>query len=120
MTKQEMWDQLNIYEFPGIVPDDVRDWFRKDPNDDNLAEALAQICNRVGMLHHAINEYRDDWLDAVYYDWSELEEELLQECFKRIKVGGEQLDNTIGWHYQIMPFMKAHGYRSGSGWWIRE
>lgn len=25
-----------------------------------------------------------------------------------------------GYHPVIVPFMEAHGYRDGSGWWIEE
>ncbi len=119
MTKEELWEKLNIYEFPGIRPDDVREWFQDNPDDASLAEALAQICNRVGMMHHAINEYDDFWLDAAFCDWAELEEELVQECQNRLKKRG-LLPAVDGWHYRIRPFMEEHGYRDRSGWWKKD
>ena len=118
MTKEEMWDRLNTYKFPCIRPNEVREWLHENPDDASLAEALAQICNRVGILLAESSESDDYWLDVVFYDWNELEEELVQECLSRLRARGE-LSNVAGWHYQILPFMEAHGYRDGHSWWIK-
>ena len=114
-----MWDRLNTYEFPCIRTDIVREWFKENQDDDSLAEALAQVCNCVGALHHSINESDDPWLKYVFYDWYELEEELVQECLERLTDRGKMPD-VLGWHYQIRSFMEEHGYRDGCGWWIRK
>lgn len=118
MTKEEMWDRLNTREFPCIRPDDVREWFHENPDDDSLAEALAQVCNRVAILCAESSESNDQWLEAVFYDWDELEEELVQECLFRLNERGRLLD-VKGYHFQMRPFMEEHGYRDGRGWWIK-
>ena len=114
-----MWDRLNTYEFPSIRPDVVREWFRENPDDNSLAEALAQVCNCVGKLRTLSTEDYDYWLEYAYFDWDELREELTMECLARMKARG-QLLNVKGYHYQIQPFMEEHGYRDGHGWWIKD
>ncbi len=119
MTKEELWDRLNTCEFPCIRPDVVREWFRDNPDDESLAEALAQVCNRVGILCAESSESNDHWLDYTFYDWNELEGELVQECLSRLKTRGG-LPDMQGYQNQMKPFMEAHGYRDGHGWWIRD
>lgn len=114
-----MWDRLNTYEFPCIRPDVVRAWVRENPDDESLAEALAQVCNRVGVLCAESSESDGHWLEAVFYDWDELEEELVQECLSRLKAKG-RLPNLQGYHFQMKPFMEEHGFRNGRGWWIKD
>lgn len=104
---------------PCIRAEEVRAWFHDNPSDESLAEALAQVCNRVGVFRHECDENNDKWLDYFFLEWSDLEEELLKECFARLEKKGA-LPNVEGWHYKILPFMRENGYRDGSGWWIKE
>ena len=118
MTKEEMWDRLNTYQFPSIRPDDVREWFSENQDDESLAEVLAQVCNRTACLMAESSESDDPWLEVIFYDWDELEEELLQECLTRLKEKG-MLQDAEGRYGQIKPFMEKYGYRNGNGWWIK-
>ena len=61
----------------------------------------------------------DLWLDYTFYDWDELEGELVQECLSRLRTR-DILPDVQGYHNQMKPFMAAHGYRDGHGWWIRD
>ena len=119
MTKEEMWDRLNTYEFPCIRPETVWTWFSENPDNNSLAEVLAQVCNCVGKLRALSSESDDPWLEYFYQAWDELEDKLVSECIARLKERG-QFPNVHGRHYQIRPFMEEHGYRDGHGWWIED
>ena len=97
MTKEEMWDRLNTVGFPCIRPDVVREWFREDPDDDRLAEALAQVCNRVGILCAESAESNDRWLEYIFCDWDELEGSVVARLADDVRVGivGQKVELTI-------------------------
>ena len=71
------------------------------------------------MFMHQVDDGSDPWMEYVFYDWVELEEELVTICIQRLKQRGQLMD-VAGWHYQILPFMVAHGYRDGRSWWIKD
>lgn len=114
-----MWERLNTYPFPCVKAEEVRAWFHENHSDESLAEALAQVSNRVSIFLHECDESNDKWLDYFFYDWEELLDDLLKECFVRLSLKG-QPPKIQGWHYKILPFMQEHGYRDGNGWWIKE
>lgn len=114
-----MWNRLNTYPFPCIMVEDVRTWFHENPSDESLAEALAQVCNRVSAFLHECDESDDKWLDYFFLEWADFEEDLLNECFARLEKK-DMLPDVEGWHFKILPFMQENGDRDGSGWWIKE
>ena len=101
------------------MAEDVRTWFHENPSDESLAEALAQVCNRVSAFLHECDESDDKWLDYFFLEWADFEEELLNECFARLEKK-DMLPDVEGWHFKILPFMQENGDRDGSGWWIKE
>ena len=119
LGKEDMWDRHNSYPFPNIRAEEVLAWFYENPSDESLAEALAQVCNRVSSLLHECDNSEDIWIDYFFYDWAEIEEALVNECQKRLEKNGN-LPIVDGWFYRILPFMQEHGYRDGNGWWIKE
>jgi len=65
----------------------------------------------------------DPWLYEAYDRWYEIEEELIRlirAALEKENSEGKAAHTltNIGTYYMAKPFMEAHGYRAGSGWWI--
>ena len=118
MTKEELWQRLNTYEFPHLRPDDVRDWLGENASDDALAEAAAQIANRVQMLRPGVATGKDPLVKEAFGGWEELEEELCEGVFTRLRAL-KALAESGDTRSRLLPFMESHGWRSDGGWWLR-
>lgn len=93
--------------------EDVLDWIDRHSSDQAIADMMAQVHNHVGNLGHEYSE--DDCDDETFESWSAVEEKLREIIFER---EGISLIKGVGWHYQVAPYMEAHGYRDGSGLWV--
>lgn len=99
-------------ERPAWSPCDVRDWVKNHAASQALADMLAQVWNHVGDLCHDADEGCRS--SAVLEEWSGLLEELMARAARGLDVE----PGSTPWAQLIAPFMAAHGYRGGSGWWI--
>lgn len=94
---------------------DVLDWIDKHHGDQSIADMMAQVHNHVGGMGH---EYCDDNCDdETFNSWCAVETKLRDAIFEREGISSIE---GVGWHNQIESYMKAHGYRDGSGWWISD
>lgn len=48
--------------FVGFMPTDLRAWIKDNHTDLDLATALAEVNNHVGLLGHELDEVNDPWL----------------------------------------------------------
>ena len=114
---------LTFEPFLGFMPDDLRSWLLAHHEDSDLAAALAEVHNHVGLLGHELDEVDDNWLFYAFDAWWELEKELYDliiTSMRQTNLRGEtnyNLDQK-GLHYLVEPFMEKNGYCDGSGWWI--
>lgn len=122
-----------LFEAPleGYTPDDIRQWLEeRHKTDVAVAEAMASVGQKVGWLHHEINDPDNNEATIAKYEeeydgWWSLEKELVAEIILRLekqnaKQGTSYRTTGNGWHYIIEPFMNQNGYRDGAGWWIKE
>ena len=93
--------------------EDVLEWISAHDNDQALADMMAQVHNHVGLWGHEYGEAECD--DDSFEDWWRLETKLRDIIFDRMGIKSKE---GAGFHYQIEPFMEAHGYRDGTGWWV--
>lgn len=115
---------LTTEPFVGFMPSDLRVWLTGHNSDTDLACALAEVNDHVGLLGHELGEVEDRWLLYAYEAWWEVELELYDLIFdsmKRSNQLGETEYNLTqeGLYYRVKPFMERNGYRDGSGWWIK-
>lgn len=116
---------LTTEPFVGFMPADLHAWLKEHSSDLDLAEALAEVHNHVGILGHELDEDDDPWLIYAYEAWWEIEKELYElivASMRRSNRHGETAYNLEqpGLHWLVKPFMEKNGFRDGTGWWIRE
>jgi hypothetical protein len=115
---------LTSEPFVGFMPSDLRVWLTDHNSDIDLACALAEVNDHVGLLGHELDEVEDRWLLYAYEVWWEVELELYDLIFdsmKRSNQRGETKYNLTqeGLYYRVKPFMERNGYQDGSGWWVK-
>lgn len=115
---------LTTEPFVGFMPSDLRAWLADHNTDTDLASALAEVNDHVGLLGHELDEVEDRWLLYAYEAWWEVELELYDLIFdsmKRSNQRGETEYNLTqeGLYYRVKPFMERNGYRDGAGWWVK-
>lgn len=124
MGNDEATESLEIMDIPkntmfmyghkldGWTAEEVRNWLSQHKKDQPLADMAAQVMNHMGELDHASST--DSFESDIYEQWSSLEKDVVDEILKRTGT-----PNTgIAWRDAIAPFMEAHGYRDGKGWWV--
>ena len=104
--------------FVGFMPDDVREWLQAHTSEHELAVAFAHVDNKVSQLMHACQDEDDYWADYSFEKWYDLLKELEGRIRSILKERNGLLSSKNGIRCIIVPFMLAHGYRDGSGWWI--
>ena len=115
---------LTTEPFVGFMPADLRAWITEHSSDQNLAMALAEVHNRVGILGHELDETDDHWLIYAYEAWWEVEKELYDLIVASMRHSNQQgktnynLSQT-GLHWLVKPFMEKNGFRDGTGWWVQ-
>ena len=115
---------LTTEPFVGFMPSDLRVWLTDHNSDADLACALAEVNDHVGLLGHELDEAEDRWLLYAFEAWWEVELELYDLIFdsmKRSNQRGETKYNLTqeGLCYRVKPFMERNGYQDGSGWWVK-
>ena len=110
--------------FVGFMPLDLRAWLADHNTDKDLASALAEVNDHVGLLGHELDEVDDPWLIYAFEAWWEIELELYDLIFGSMKRSNQRGEtdynlNQEGLYYRVKPFMERNGYRDGSGWWIK-
>ena len=106
------------------MPSDLRVWLTGHNSDADLACALAEVNNRVGLLGHELDELEDRWLLFAYEAWWEVELELYDLIFASMKASNQRVETEYnlaqeGLYYRVKPFMERNGFQDGSGWWIK-
>ena len=114
---------LTTDPFVGYMPADLRNWIAANQSDPDLALALAEVHNHVGILGHELDETDDHWLIYAYEAWWEVENELydlITASMRRSNQQGETVYNLSqpGLHWLVKPFMEKNGFRDGTGWWV--
>lgn len=115
---------LTTEPFVGFMPADLRAWITEHSSDQNLAMALAEVHNHVGILGHELDETDDHWLIYAYEAWWEVEKELYDLIVASMCHSNQQgktnynLSQT-GLHWLVKPFMEKNGFRDGTGWWVQ-
>ena len=112
----------------GFMPDDIRQWLSDHDNEHGLAVATARVHNKVGWLHHDLNDPDIPYtleIRAVFDEWYSFEKELYERIITilRAENASGKANHTItekGLHYVILPFMERNGFRDGSGWWVEK
>ena len=106
------------------MPADLRAWITEHSSDQNLAMALAEVHNHVGILGHELDETDEHWLIYAYEAWWEVEKELYDLIVASMRHSNQQgktnynLSQT-GLHWLVKPFMEKNGFRDGTGWWVQ-
>ena len=115
---------LTTEPFVGFMPADLRAWITEHSSDQNLAMALAEVHNHVGILGHELDETDDHWLIYAYEAWWEVEKELYDLIVASMRHSNQQgktnynLSQT-GLHWLVKPFMEKSGFQDGTGWWVQ-
>lgn len=115
---------LTTEPFVGFMPADLRAWITEHSSDQNLAMALAEVHNHVGILGHELDETDDHWLIYAYEVWWEVEKELYDLIVASMRHSNQQgktnynLSQT-GLHWLVKPFMEKNGFWDGTGWWVQ-
>lgn len=114
---------LTTDPFVGFMPADLRDWITMHNTDPDLALALAEVHNHVGILGHELDEMDDHWLLYAFEAWWEVEKELYDLIVASMRHSNQQGKTTYnlsqpGLHWLVKPFMEKNGFRDGTGWWV--
>ena len=115
---------LTTEPFVGFMPADLRAWITEHSSDQNLAMALAEVHNHVGILGHELDETDDHWIIYAYVAWWEVEKELYDLIVASMRHSNQQgktnynLSQT-GLHWLVKPFMEKNGFRDGTGWRVQ-
>ena len=114
---------LTAEPFVGFMPVDLYAWVNEHSSDRDIAVALAEVHNHVGILGHDLDEVDDQWLIYTYEAWWEIEKrlyELILASMRRSNQHGETAYNLeqSGLHWRVKPFMEKNGFQDGNGWWI--
>lgn len=115
---------LTTEPFVGFMPADLRAWITEHGSDTDLAMALAEVHNHVGILGHELDDIDDHWLIYAYEAWREVEKELydlITASMQRSNQQGETAYNLSqpGLHWLVKPFMEKNGFQDGTGWWVQ-
>ena len=115
---------LTTEPFVGFMPTDLRAWIAEHSSDPDLAVALAEVHNHVGILGHELDDVDDHWLIYAYEAWWDVEKELYDliiASMRRSNRRGETDYNLSqsGLHWLVKPFMERNGFRDGTGWWVQ-
>lgn len=115
---------LTTEPFVGFMPSDLRIWLADHNTDTDLASALAEVNDHVGLLGHELDEVEDRWLLYAFESWWEVELELYDLIFDSMEQSNQRGETEYnlsqeGLYYRVKPFMERNGYRDGSGWWIK-
>lgn len=94
-------------------PNEIEAWLQEHSCDQALADMCSKVSNHMGMLHHAYDD--GECTEDLYESWDSAETGIIEEILARMDGSTPQAD---GRHYKIEPFMVAHGYRDGGGWWV--
>lgn len=115
---------LTTEPFVGFMPGDLRVWLSTNNRDLDLAIALAEVNNHVGLLGHELDETDDPWLLYAYEAWWEFELELYDLIFTSMELSNQRGEtvynlNQDGLYRRVAPFMERNGFQDGAGWWIK-
>lgn len=115
---------LTTDPFVGFMPIDLQKWIKVHHADPDLATALAEVNNHVGILGHELDEVDDLWLVYAYESWYEIELELYDLIFKSMKESNQRGEtrynlNQEGLYRRVAPFMERNGFQDGAGWWVK-
>lgn len=115
---------LTTAPFVGFMPTDLRAWIKDNHTDPDLATALAEVNNRVGLLGHELDEADDPWLVYAFEAWYEIESELYDLIFESMRESNQRGEtsynlNQEGLHHRVAPFMERNGFQDGAGWWVK-
>lgn len=115
---------LTTAPFVGFMPTDLRVWIQNNHADPDLATALAEVNNHVGLLGHELDEVDDPWLVYAFEAWYEIELELYDLIFESMRKSNQRGEtsynlNQEGLYYRVAPFMERNGFLDGAGWWMK-
>lgn len=115
---------LTSAPFVGFMPADLQAWLKCHHTDLDLATALAEVNNHVGLLGHELGEVDDPWLDYAFEVWYELELELYDLIIESMRQSNQRGEtsyniNREGLYYRVAPFMERNGFQDGAGWWVK-
>lgn len=115
---------LTTDPFVGFMPADLKAWVKSHHADPELATALAEVNNHVGLLGHELDEVDDPWLVYAFEDWYELELELYELIFNSMRQSNQRGETNYnldkeGLYYRVAPFMEKNGFQDGAGWWVK-
>lgn len=105
--------------FVGFFPQDLLQWLKTEITDDQLAEAYTIVHNHCSTIMMFSTD-NDPWEDQAFYDWWDVEDEIIAIITKRMKETGISFPEGRGTHYLVAPFMEAHGYRDSYGTWHKK
>ena len=105
--------------FEGFIPQDLFQWLKSDVTDKQLAEAYAIVSSHCSTL--MIFKADDDpWGDQAFYDWWDVEDEIISMIIDRSKKAGLPIPEKAGTHYLVTPFMNKQGFKDCSCGWRKE
>jgi len=115
---------LTAAPFVGFMPKDLQEWIKNNHTDPDLATALAEVNNHVGLLGHELDEVDDPWLVYAFDAWYEIELELYDLIFESMRKSNQRSEtdynlNQEGLYYRVKPFMEKNGFQDGAGWWVK-
>ena len=90
----------------------------------DLAELLAEVGKKTGILGHELDEFDDPWLLYAFEEWWDLEKEIYAKIVSSMERSNERGEtdydlSTPGLRYLVKPFMERNGFQDGAGWWIK-
>ena len=115
---------LTTDPFVGFMPADLQSWIKCHSTDPDLALALAEVNNHVGLLGHELDDVDDPWLAYAFESWYELELELYDLIFESMRQSNQRGETNYnlsqeGIYYRVKPFMEKNGFQDGAGWWVK-
>lgn len=115
---------LTTSPFVGFMPADLQEWLKSHHADSDLATALAEVNNHVGLLGHELDEVNDPWLIYAFEAWYEIELELYDLIFESMRESNQRGETSYSLsqeslYYRVAPFMEKNGFQDGAGWWVK-
>lgn len=110
----------------GYSPTDIRQWLQENGHTDAaIAEAMAAVGQKVGWLHHELNDPDNDDAQISKYDkefdaWWDMEKELVAEIIHRLEEQNRIADTnhtTEGKEWQSSVTEKGCQNSSRDGRW---
>ncbi len=100
-------------------PDDVRGYSLEHREQKALASVMSMVCNKVGWLHHELNDDPPTVTMEQYKKWEALQKELLAQVIAILEaeMGKQTAPENTGWYKRSAPSMARNGFINANGWW---